>query len=161
MDVRNWGIDQILMLPDHCLSRRFVVSCTLESEGDETLFDISEMALPDKTIVHELIIYGSGGFGKSGIVRLALGDQLPANVGMMSALEPVFRGLGLQGSDPRPLTIIAGSAFRLTRLKMFLPAQGRKLVMEMVVGASMIIEITAAITVSTVPTEIPDCLLSI
>ena len=160
MNIRNWPMDRILMLPDNCLSRRFVVSCAIVTLGDETVWDISELALPDKAIVHELLLYGTGAFGKYVVTRLALGDQLPAATAEMDRLEPLFHGLGVQGAEPRGLTVGSPSTFRLNRLKMYVPAQGRRLVLEIAAVAGMVIQVCAAITVSTVPTEVPDCLLS-
>jgi len=161
MDLRNWSMDQILQLPDHCLSRRFVVSCSMSTLGDETVWDISELALPDRAIVHELTMFGTGSLGKFAVVRLALGDQLPTAVAEMDRLEPLFHGLGVQGAEPRGFTVGAQGQFTLNRLKMYVPAQGRRLVLEMAAAATVVIFVCAAITVSTVPTEVPDCLLSV
>jgi len=159
MDIRNWSMDQILMLPDHCLSRRFVVSTSLILAGAGEVWDISELAFPDRAIVHELSWYGTGGLGKFAVMRLALGDQLPTAVAEMDRLEPLFHGLGVQGPEPRSFTIGAQGQFALNRLKMYVPAQGRRLVMEMVAAEAVVLFVCAAITVSAVPTEVPDCLL--
>lgn len=161
MDVRNWSMDQILMLPDHCLSRRYSVFVTISTTPLETEWDISELALPDKAIIHEFGILCTGGFGKLATARLALGDQLPIATATMDALEPLFMGLGRQGAEPRTFQVGAGEYFHLDRLKMYVPAQGRRLILETTAETGVEIDITAVIVVSACPTEVPDCLLSV
>ncbi len=161
MDIRNWSMDQILQLPDHCLSRRYSVFTSLQMVGDDSQWDISELGLPDRAIIHELNIYGAAAFGKYTSVRLALGDQLPTTTAEMDGLEPLFPGMGLQGPDPRSFLVDSGGTLSLRRLKMFLPAQGRRMVMECVAGTGHIIFVIAAIVVSAIPTEVPDWLVSV
>ncbi len=159
MDIRNWSMDQILQLPDHLLSRRYVVSAALDLGADETAWDISELGLPDMAIVHEMFIFAGGAFGKSMRIRLALGDQLPTITAEMDRLEPLFMGLGYQGPEPRTIQVSVLSPFRMNRLRMFVPAQGRRLILEGVTAVGDIIGVIAGIVVSGVPTEVPDCLL--
>ncbi len=160
MDIRNWPIDRIMQLPDCCLSRRFLVSVSLDTKGGETLYDISELGLPDKTIVHEFVLIASGTVGGRVDVRLALADQLPTVTQEMDGLEPLFHGLGLQGAEPRRFVVGWTAMFRLSRLKMYVPAQGRRLVMEMIAEQEVIMSVCAAVTVSAIPTEVPDWLIS-
>lgn len=156
MNISTWPIGKILQLPDYCLSRRFVVSVSIATLGDDTQWDISELALPDRTIVHEIMIYGSGALSKFAVMRLALGDQLPTTTAEMDRLDPMLHGFGVQGAEPRGFTVGSPGVFTLSRLKMYLPAQGRRLVMELVAAAANIMFVCAALTVSSVPTEVPD-----
>lgn len=160
MDIRNWPMDMILQLPDHFLSRRYSVFVALDLPEETTAWDISELALPDRAIIHEFGVLGNGFFGKDALVRLALGDQLPTAVGTMSGLEPLFAGLGFQGPEPRTFRVMTGAGLYLRRLRMFVPAQGRRLVLEAVTGAGITMSVMACVVVSSIPTEIPDCLLS-
>jgi len=161
MNLRNWSMDQILMLPDHCLSRRFSVFASSLVGPSATGWDISELALPDRAIIHEFVIWTAGTFGKFAEMRLALGDQLLTATAEMNRLEPLFSGLGVQGAEPRTLTVGGNMAYHLNRLKMFVPAQGRRLVLEVTTSTGVDIHVTAGIVVSAVPTEVPDCLLSV
>lgn len=160
MDVSRWSMDQILMLPDHCLSRRYSVFCELDVAGGETHWDISELALPDRAIIHELYILGGGAFSKWASCRLALGDQLPTATAMMDGLEPLFAGLGVQGPEPRGFQVATMAVMHLNRLKMYVPAQGRRLVLESVTTTGHVLTVRVAVVVSAVPREVPDCLLS-
>jgi len=161
MDVRSWGVDQILMLPDYCLSRRYGVFCELVTVAEDTVWDISEVALPDRAIVHEFVMSGTGLLNKEADIRVALSDQIPTSTVMMDRLEPLFMGMGRQGADPRRIHVSQGMNFHLDRLKMYLPAQGRRLVLEATAGAGVTLGVQIGVVVSAVPTEVPDCLLSV
>ncbi|MBA7714214.1 hypothetical protein ES703_123231 [subsurface metagenome] len=79
----------------------------------------------------------------------------------MDRLEPLVMGLGYQGPEPRGFFVGTSGALHLDRLKMYVPAQGRRLVIEVVALTGMELGITVAIVVSACPTEVPDCLLSV
>jgi len=161
MDVRNWPLERKMALPDYCFGRRYPVCVSLDLETDETDWDISEVALPDIAVVHELCIDAAGGFGNSGLLRLALGDQLPTVLAEMARLQPLFAGLGLQGPEPRQRRINFGASLSWSRLRVPVAAQGRRLVMELVTVAPNIMAVNVCIVVSALPTEVPDCLISV
>ncbi|GAH67398.1 unnamed protein product, partial [marine sediment metagenome] len=119
------------------------------------------LALPDRAIIHEFSLAVTGLVDQINTVRLALGDRLPADSVEFATLEPLFHGMGEQGPEPRFLTVSAGLTFHLNRLKMYLPAQGRRMVMQVSAPADQIAVTMAAIVVSAIPTEVPDCLLSV
>lgn len=161
MDIRNWPLDRILQLPDSCLSRRFAVFVAIETVPEMTQWDISELALPDKTIIHEFCFWAGGALGNITAMRLALGDQLPTTTAQMDRLEPLFHGLGFQGPEPRTFIATVGVTTHLNRLKMYVPAQGRRLIMETVAPTGLTPSVFAVVVVSAVPTEVLDCLLSV
>ncbi len=148
-----------MQLPDCCLGRRFPVFVALETVTDETHWDISELALPDRTIVHELAIVASGAYGMEGTVRLALGDQLPTTTAQMDSLEPLFHGFGLQGPGPRYSNFSMPMNFAFRRLKMYVPAQGRRIILEAFTASAQGPSFYAAIIVSSIPTEVPEWLI--
>lgn len=160
MNISQWPIGRILQLPDHCLSRRFSVFVTIQTVGDSTQWDISELALPDKTIIHEFAFWGAGTLGQYTDIRLALGDQLPTATTEMDTLDPLFHGLGVQGPEPRTLLTMVGVFIHFNRLKMYVPAQGRRLILETVTKAGTTPSVSVGIVVSSVPTEVPDWLIS-
>lgn len=161
MDISKWPVDHILQLPDNLLSRRYLVSCSLWVPADTTAWDISELALPDRCVVHEVVIVGFGVINKITTLGLALGDELPITDAQFDALEPFFMGLGLQGPEPRSLTIGALNTVHFDRLKMYVPAQGRRLVLEQTCESGQEMGVSVGIVVSGLPREIPDCLLSV
>lgn len=159
MDIRNWPMDHILMLPDHCLSRRYSVFVCIDTTAEATEWDISELGLPDRAIIHELTLASNGEFAQMSYVRLALGEQLPTTTAQMDSLEPLFYGMGVQGPDPRVIRLSNPFFYHMNRLKMYVPAQGRRLILETTTLLGNSPSILAGVVVSAVPTEVPDCLL--
>lgn len=160
MNISQWSIGRIMQLPDCCLSRRFSVFVTIQTVGDSTQYDISELALPDRTIIHEFAFWAAGTFGQFTSIRLALGDQLPTATTEMDTLDPLFHGLGVQGPEPRVLLAMVGVSVHFDRLKMYVPAQGRRLILETTTLAGTNPAVSVGIVVSAVPTEVPDWLIS-
>lgn len=160
MNIRDWPMGAIMQLPDCCFGRRFLVTCSIHTALPVAAYDISELALPEKAVVWEFFLRGVGVAEAFAAVRLALGDQLPPSVAAMDALEPLFRGWGLQGPDPRIINIDARDQIDLRRLRMPLSTAGRRLILELVPGITGIKNAETGIVVSSIPTEVPDCLVS-
>lgn len=160
MDVRDWPWDQIMQLPDCCFGRRFLVSCTQQGGAGVPLWDISEIAFPERCVIWEFIFWSEETATAVASFRVALGNQLPATVAMMDVLEPVFPGFGVQGPDPRRIANVAWGTEALRRLRLPIAAMGRKLVLEVTgVGVETPV-VCVAVVVSSIPTEVPDCLVS-
>ena len=160
MDIRHWGLNRIMQLPDHCFGRRFLVSSNMNVLAAQRVWDISEVALPDVCVIWELVIMVAGTFGTFLWVQIALGDQLPAAVATFDALDPLFMGLGEQGAEPRTIRVEADNVLHLDRLRMPVAAQGRRLVVEMTTDDGITASGMVAIVVSGVPKEVPDWLVS-
>lgn len=160
MDIRSWPIDMIMQLPDCCLGRKFRVFVEAASPGDDEVWDISEVALPDKCILWGLSMLTYTTYTGYRDFRLALGDQLPTTEAQMNVLEPLIAGLGITEAEPRSITLCPGLNFEHYTMKQYLPAQGRRLVLGVRGFPLKITLIRASIEVSSVPTEVPDCLLS-
>lgn len=158
MNIQNWGMGQIMQLPDYLFGRRFLITCEVRVGPATRAWDISEVALPEKCVIWELVIKGMGIIGMMTTVRIALGDQLPTAVAMFNALDPLFMGLGAQGAEPRDFLLLerAGVAFR--RLRMPVAAQGRRLVIEAISPEILTAAVVVGIVVSGVPKEVPDWL---
>ena len=160
MDIRRWGLDQIMELPDHCFGRRFLVSCTLRLAAAKQEWDISEVALPDMCVIWELYIESIGIYSEVMTLRIALGDQLPLNVAMFNALDPLIMGFGAQGPEPRSLYFPVHDRMHINRLRVPVAAQGRRLVIECLTPEAIAGSVFVGIVVSGVPKEVPDWLYS-
>lgn len=160
MNIQNWGLGQIMQLPDYLFGRRFLVSCSLDMKKAMMEWDISEVALPEMCVIWELYITGLHIYSTGIELRIALGDQLPTAVAEMDRLEPLFMGFGFQGPDPRVLNVHERARIALTRLRMPVAANGRRLVIEGVTSETDNGTIFVGIVVSGVPKEIPDWLVS-
>lgn len=161
MDIRNWPFDKIMQLPDCCFGRKFIVSCELQTTSDNTEWDISEIALPEKTVLWQIEVNFHGCTAAQNYVRLAMGDQLPTTVAQMNALEPLINGLGFQGPEPREIHgIDTGGPMRLD-VKIPIAANSRRLIMEAMADAGTGNRVRTSIVVSSVPKEAPDWLISV
>ncbi|MBA7690503.1 hypothetical protein ES703_99032 [subsurface metagenome] len=160
MDIRNWPLDRIMQLPDCCFGRRFVVSCIVQAGDAAPAWDISEIPFPEKAVIWELVITMKGVSQEIDTIRLVLGDALPTTKAQVDALEPVFAGLGLQGPSPRLIHIGWISLLNLRRIRLPILAAGRRLILEATGLNGKTPIMTVALVVSSIPTEVPDCLLS-
>lgn len=156
MDISGLGIGQIMQLPDWVFGRRFVVSVDCRAGPDETVWDISELGLPQDAVIWQLQIYPYGVSHSGCYVRLALGDQLPTTAAQMDGLEPLIAGLGAQGAEPRRIYCFHETAPYLLFPRMQVKASGRRLVMEATAGADQYTLVAAQIVVSSVPRAVPD-----
>ena len=160
MDIRRWGLHQVMQLPDECFGRRFMVSCNLQLFAATRAWDISEVALPEACVIWELYIESIGIYSEEITVRIALGDQLPAVVAVFNALDPLFMGFGAQGPEPRGLYIPVHGRIHINRLRMPVAAAGRRMVIEALTPEAVKGGIFVGIVVSGIPKEVPDWLIS-
>ena len=162
MDVRNWPIGHIMQLPDHCFGQRFPVGVELIVGGGVTEWDMSEMCLPEKFVLWYVSIYWQAWSASSGsTLRLALGDQLPTTTGMMDKLEPLLHGIGDQGMEPRVLRSYQYTGHEGFPLRKLYPSMGRHLIGEVVSAGGATSHVRVILTVSSLPTEVPDCILGL
>ncbi|MBA7480460.1 hypothetical protein ES705_26888 [subsurface metagenome] len=161
MDIRNWGIGQIMQLPDCCFGRRFSVCCAAQSVDAAVVFDISEIAFPETFVLWEVVITNNmtGVVLLLASVRLALGDQIPLNVGTMDVLDPLVPGLGLQGREPRYIVGLGSS--NIFHMRNPICARGRRLVMMIESHVERDVHVQVVCEVSSIPTEVPDWLCSV
>ena len=160
MDIRNWPMDRIMQLPDCCFGRKWPIACEVEGPTIGAVFDISEVAFPEKCVLWQLSFET---FNEDTVIhasRLAIGDQLPTTAAMMDALEPLFYGLGAQGAEPRTIGVRPGNEFMSIDIRQPLNAMGRRLVLQVTSGLAKVTWVRVVVVVSSMPTEVPDWLLS-
>ncbi len=161
MDIRNWPLGRIMQLPDHCFGRRFVISCLIEGSDAAPVWDISEMALPEWAVLWELVVWCREGGGAVSSLRLGLGDQLPTSAAMMGTLEPLIPGLGITGIEPRSILLGYFIDPRFQNIRFPIHSVGRRLVIEVSSVATKTPFVGVGIVISSIPKEVPDCLLSV
>ena len=160
MDIRNWPMDKIMQLPDHCFGRRFVVSCYSVISGAATAYDMSELSLPDGFMLWEVVFFNTSAANKLLVVRLALGNVLPASPWDFNLLSPLLPGLGVQGADPRQITFTAPQTIAIQCIKQPFESGNRKLVVEVIASGVGSSYFGVSAIVSSIPTEVPDWLVS-
>lgn len=149
-----------MQLPDHVFGRRFAVCCHAEAEAEATVWDISEIALPEQCVIWQFVIRGVFVRASGDLVRVALGDQLPTTTAMMDSLEPLINGLGAQGPGPRAISVGGEASMMDLRLRMPVDAMGRKLVVELAAELTEAAAVDVYVVVSSLPKEVPDWMIS-
>lgn len=149
-----------MQLPDWCFGRRWVVSCELGATAGTTVWDISEVALPDAGVIWQLSLNIIYSMDPTNTIRLALGDILPTTTVIMDELEPLVHGIGVQGAEPRQKHVHAyGKGFDI-RMRTPRTFQSKKMVMEATAVAGELNYAQAIMVVSSIPLEVPDWLIS-
>ncbi|MBA7534303.1 hypothetical protein ES705_26549 [subsurface metagenome] len=161
MDVSRWGLDQLMMLPDHCFGSRWPIAVTVLGAVASPKFDIAEMAFPERCVLWELAALFQGETLIETDFELRLGDVLPTTWAEFQEYDLLFRGV-------RQLTIPGGlihittmTSVNWQNFKMPLQAAGRRLVIGVGAGEAVNNYVQVALTVSSIPREVPDCLLSV
>jgi len=157
MNISDWPLQRVMELPDHLFGRRFLISCLSNVEAQATVWNISEVPFPELTVIWELQLITWEIENTRTIFRIAMGDQLPLNVGMMDLLEPVFPGFGLDGPEPRFIHSRDLQGTHLTRLKHPVRVSGRRLVCEFENTYAYSSTMGVLMVVSSVPRSVPDC----
>lgn len=161
MDIRDWPLDRIMQLPDHCFGRRWPIGLQATLLNAEPVFDISEFALPERCVIWEVVLVGRIAAFASVELCLALGDQLPPDDAAFAVLELVFGGVesaaGVRGAIETPTL----SIHQVTKLRVPLQTSGRRFVGRFIRREAMVAAADVIIVVSSIPREVPDCLLSV
>lgn len=149
-----------MQLPDCCFGQKFVVSCDLNAPDGTSVWDISEVGLPDVCVIWEVNIFWYYAKLRGDFIRIALGDQLPTTVLMMEQLEPLINGYGRQGAGPRAIHGYVYVGQEQINMRKVVNAQGRRLVIQgtATVGGDMHVRVWTV--VSSIPTEVPDWMVS-
>jgi hypothetical protein len=150
-----------MQLPDWCFGRRYLVSLFLQSTGGNITFDISEIALSDITVLWNVAYQWYGEALEITWFKLVLGDQIPANVAEFDALEPLIPGFGAQGAEPRTIHCVGLDGQVSIPLRMPIFAQGRRPVLSLVHSGMALRPFQVQLTFSSIPTEVPDWLVSV
>lgn len=155
-DISNWGWGQILELPDHLFGRRFSIGCSGVLAAAGTVFDLSELGLPERCVIWELntrYVADIPGFGNC---SLALGDQLPTTDAQFNAMEQLFPDIGTRVDERRDFSISCGAQSALRGLKVGVNAGGRRLVLRYNTFFAAISKMECEIVVSSAPRSLPE-----
>lgn len=160
MDIRSWPLDRIMQLPDHCFGRRWPVGVGFYTGAGISFFDISEAALPERCVIWGLAFAAElPSTGDHCTFSFSLGDILPTTLAEFNAFDVLFRDFGYTVTLRRAFTISYGNGFVWVPLRYNLESGGKRLVTYIVRSTPSVLP-WAAIVVSSVPTEVPDWMIS-
>jgi hypothetical protein len=155
-NISNWGWGSLLELPDHLFGRRFSVGCYVTIPTGGSGYDVSEMALPEKAVIWEMCICASNASADFGSISMALGDQLPADDAAFNRMEQLFPDLGRSVGTRRDIYVFRNCACSLSRLKVGIDTQGRRLVLRYHQIAGELAFAEVGLVVSSVPRSLPE-----
>lgn len=161
MDIRKWGLDQVMMLPDSCFGRRRLIILSGSGKTGAPAFDICETGLSERMVVWGIAGWHLGGALVRGYIEFRLGDNLPVTIAEFRNFEGMFPEMITPALVRNTLCWVA--TINLPWLPMRRPyiTSGRRIVVALTVSGLAAEEVYAAILISSVPTEVPDCLLSV
>lgn len=161
MNIRDWPMNRIMQLPDHCFGRRWEIIFGHHFAAAASEYRISDVALPDVCVLWELHVWFpellTGAASSWAYCSVALGDHLPLTPPEMVAFEPLFPGCEEVAAG---LQTIRGN-IHLVNLRKPVMAQGRRVVVDFTSASAGVFDIALSLVFSSIPTEVPDCLLSV
>ena len=161
MDIRNWPMDRIMQLPDNAFGQRWIVSVAARGKVVGANYDISEMALPERCVVWTVFFLASVSSGMVNDITLSMGDKLPASDAEFDVLEPLMRDLGYYDGTRRYIELYSRTSVVVLPMRKLIHSVGRRLVGRLTFEALSTTPTYAGLVVSSIPTEVPDCLLSV
>ena len=160
MDVRGWPLDKIMSLPDHCFGRRFPVSVSCFALAGGGNFNISPTALPEWSVLWELRIDSrlrQGAAAGVGVhCLLSLMDFAPTSIADMENSEKLLPNYGSWNATHWALN----GYIHLINLKYPIHTNGRRLGGYLLNDGAQTDYIQVSCVFSSLPTEVPDWLLS-
>lgn len=161
MDISNWPIGRILQLPEHFFGRKFPVSCATVMFDVAPAWAISQLALPERCVLWDLLFWEAWPEFYCTGWRVALGDQLPTVAAEFDVLEALLPRVGAERPGAYRLEAQVYSIIRLGPMKVPIAAAGRRLVCEFTGTEAKETQALVIGIFSSIPREIPDCLLSV
>lgn len=161
MDVRNWAMDQIMQLPDNCFGQRWVIGLTSNVPNANAIFDICEAGLPEVCVIWEVCYTCFGSIGMTLDIGLALGDQPPATEAAYALLPSLMPEVVSRTSGRGHQEILTNVEISIRRPRLVVASGGRRIVGRFIRVLGNAVGGQVALVVSSIPTEVPDCLLSV
>ena len=156
MNIADWPESKIMALPDHLFGQRQLITITDLVAQSQAGYEISEYALPDKTVIWELIITINNNYAAYGYVTIALGDKLPGGAAEFNALECVFPGCEDNTGRKGVIEVVGMGMIQIRNIKRLIRPQGNRFVMRFENPAAGNRTATVGLVISSIPNEIPD-----
>ncbi len=160
MHIGNWPLHKITQLPDWVFGARSTIIFSGITAGSSPNFFISDIALPDRCVIWHIsaLVATLGGVSVAVIPRLSLSlaDILPTSDAEYVLLETVLPGVEERQSGIR----VFRPELNLCRVRYFFSPQGRRFTVRESFGAGQASTWNLAILFSSIPSEVPDWLVS-
>jgi len=160
MDIRNWPLGRIMQLPDECFGRRWPIITSREIAMGATDEWLVKPALPERCVLWDFAMQQCGVAAGIHWFKVALGDNEPASDAAFDAFERLWPG-------DFENTVEEGGMFFMYPPRLVIPSRmpivsmGRTFAVQVHNGNGVEnLYVNIVFVVSSIPTEVPDCLLS-
>ena len=160
MNIEKWPLNKIMQLPDWCFGRKYAVAVETYATDNAYAFDISEIALPETTVLWQLSIFPILCSTEVEYIRIGLGQFMPATEVQFMEFEPLINGLGAQGRGPREIHLFQYYAKQIIQLRQPIETKARKLCLVAYAGVDNHCWVRVVIVISSIPREVPDWMFS-
>lgn len=160
MDISKWDIERVMQLPDWCFGWRFPVCTAIESSTGALTWDISEVSLPERAVLWELVFYSPRGYTTMDSIRIGLAHQIPTSQAQMDKSTELLKGFGRLISGRRILKLYGAEVPSMRMLRMPVETGNRKLVLEVKATTGNNSQVILMTVWSSLPKEVPDWLFS-
>lgn len=160
MDIRNWPMSRVMQLPDWCFGRRWPVGVRAAIPGAGAVFDMSDVQLPDRFVIWEVVAIQRYAAGSSVEVTLATGLQVPANDAAFDELPLLFPQINSVTGRLGALDLVYLTSSIYVKVKVPIVGQGSHIVGRFIRTVGTGIGIQVSVIISSIPREVPDWLIS-
>jgi len=149
-----------MQLPDECFGRRWAVISSHQIAADATDEWLVKQPLPDGCVLWGLRVIQGGSEAGVHWVKIALGDNEPVSDATFDAFERLFPGDFDNAAEEGAIYFMYPSPVDM-QLRMPIVSMGRRFAVQAHNGNNLVImNMCVVFLISSIPTEVPDCLLS-
>ncbi len=159
MDISKWGLSQIMQLPDHLFGRRWPLIYSSTFPALVTSERLVNDPLPERIVLWEIRWYCEFLGNVVNYVKFALGDHVPANDAEFNAFERIFPGDLGNLVNEGAIEIDSENEFILPMRKPLVTSGRRFAIQAWSAWGLVPVKMTFTFLISSIPREIPDCLI--
>ena len=146
-----------MSLPDHLFGTRWAVGIEQAVEGVSYGFAICDAPLPDVCVLWEMYMCQQRVVGSMMYHRPLLNDQVATTNAQCNGLQAIIPQTENQAGEKGWILASLENVSVITRLKMLVKPQGRRLMMEWYNGGASEKDVQTILVFSSIPSEVPDC----
>lgn len=161
MNIRDWPMGRIMQLPDCCFGQRYLVTVSGVAIGAGPFYLMSKDTLPERCVVWSVsLVSALADIAIVTFVSVGLSDVIPTTPAEFQASGIFINGLGFEWLGRPSLLLQNHLTYRIT-LRQHVHSASRKIVVMLTAGGAISGEFVLMFEISSIPTEVPDCLLSL
>jgi len=160
MNISNWPIGKIMQLPDEVFGRRWPVITSRSIAAASTDEWMVKTRIPNRLVIWEMLMNAWVDYEDLNWMKFAFGSHEPANDAEFDAFERIFEGDLDNATEEGAIYM---PKMQMVRMQMRMPEEpsgNRFCIQASNVSASNAMQILVTFVISSIPTEVPDWILS-